>query len=164
MRRRNGIIFVVSLLVFAVLLTGVYALLAGTLNITGTTRGTGDFKIEFNSYSVSNENKATVTLDDTRTSMTISADLSFPGDTVTIDFVIKNVGSLAASVQNIAVNENSTDDFDIKVNGVTNIVGTNLGVGETTNGSVVITWNASGTNPEPESVSFDVTLAYIQAT
>ena len=164
MRKRNIRYWVVGLAIFTLLLTGVYALLAANLQIAGTATGAGDFKIEFISAVPSNAEKATATLNADRTSLNIEANLSYPGDSVTVDFVIKNTGSLSAVVENLIINENSTDDISIVINGIRNIEGTTLGVGETTEGSVVITWNQSSTTPTPETVNFSVTLDYIQAT
>lgn len=164
MRDKRNRLLVVGLLVFTVAVTGVYALLATTLNISGTAGGAGDFKIEFSDYSVTNETKANATLDSTKTSINIEANLSYPGDTVTVNFTIKNTGSLKATVSNLTINENSNDDLNIKINGLTDIKGTVLDVGESTSGSIVITWNEASTNPNPESVDFSVTLDYLQAT
>ncbi|MDD2434736.1 MAG: hypothetical protein PHO63_00585 [Bacilli bacterium] len=164
MRDRKVKYLVIGLIVFAIALTGVYALLAANLRITGTATGVGDFKIEFSSFSVSNPAKATATLDDNRVSMTIDANLSFPGDTVTIDFTIKNTGSLAATVDNLIINENNTEDFTIIIIGLNEIEGSTLNVGDVTVGSIVVTWNTTSTIPNPAPVNFDVTIDYIQAT
>lgn len=164
MRDKRNRLLVVGLLVFTVAVTGVYALLATNLNITGTARGAGDFKIEFSDYRVTDEAKAAATLDSAKTSINIEANLSYPGDSVTINFTIKNTGSLKATVSDLTINENSNQDLNIKINGLTNIKGTTLDVGETTSGSIVVTWNAASTNPNPESVNFSVTLDYLQAT
>lgn len=164
MKDRRMQYLIIGLLIFTVLLTGAYALLGGNLNITGTATGVGDFKIEFSSYNISNEEKANASLNTDRTSLTINADLSYPGDTVTIDFIIKNTGSLAAIVDNLIINDNSDEDFTISIVGLNDIEGTILGVNETTSGSVVVTWNSSSTTAEPESVNFSVTIDYLQAT
>lgn len=164
MRNKKNRLFLVALFVFAVAVTGVYALLATNLTVTGTAGGSGNFKIEFSDYNVTNEAKATATLDNTKTSMTINANLSYPGDTVTIHFTIKNTGALKATVNNLTVNENSNEDLTIKINGLSAIKGTVLDVGETTTGSIVVTWNEASTNPNPESVNFNVTIDYLQAT
>lgn len=164
MEKRRNRAYIIGLLVFVVVLTGVYALLIANLSIAGTATGTGDFKVEFTNYAATDPSKANVTLDSNNTSLTIDASLTYPGDTVTIDFTIKNTGSLKATVQDLIINENSTSDFTIKVNGINSIKGTNLDALETTDGSIVITWNASSTNPKPTDVSFDVTIDYVQAT
>ncbi|MDD2377818.1 MAG: hypothetical protein PHD10_04140 [Bacilli bacterium] len=164
MRDRKVKYLVIGLIIFAIALTGVYALLAANLRITGTATGVGDFKIEFSSFTVSNPEKATATLDDNNVSLSIDANLSFPGDSVTIDFTIKNTGSLAATVDNLLINENSTEDFTIVINGLNEIEGSTLAVAEATVGSIVVTWNAASNIPDPEPVSFDVTIDYIQAT
>ena len=48
------------------------------------------------------------------------------------------------------------------INGINDIIDTDLNVSETTTGSIVITWNSASTNPNPEVVSFDVSIDYIQ--
>lgn len=164
MRDKRAKFLVVSLLLFTVLLTGVYALLGGALNITGTATGVGNFKIEFSTFNVTNPDKATVTADVNNTSLDIAANLSFPGDSVTINFTIANTGGLKAVVDDLIVNNNGNEDFTINIVGLTDIVGNVLNVGETTNGSITITWNPTSTNPTPEDVNFDLTISYLQAT
>ena len=95
MERRNRSL-IIGALAALIFLTGVYALLVANINIGGTATAGTEFKIEFSDYNVSNEDKANVTLDGTRTSLHIEADLAYPGDTVTIDFTIKNTGLLSA--------------------------------------------------------------------
>ncbi len=164
MRDKKVRFFVIGLIIFTFILTGVYALLAANLNITGTATGTGDFKIEFSNFTISDATRATANLNQDNTSLTISTNLSYPGDTVTIDFTIQNTGSLAATVDNLIINENSSEDFTITINNLANIEGTTLAVGATTVGSIVVTWNASSVTGTPEEVNFDVTIDYIQAT
>lgn len=164
MRDKKVRYFVIGLIIFTFVLTGVYALLAANLNIYGTATGTGDFKIEFSNFTVSDATKATANLNQDNTSLTINTTLSYPGDSVTIDFTIQNTGSLAATVDNLIINENSTEDFTITINNLANIEGTTLAVGATTVGSIVVTWNASSVTESPEDVNFDVTIDYIQAT
>lgn len=139
MRKKIDNKFIIGLLIFTLFLTGAYALLAANLNIAGTAGGRGDFKIEFVTYNISDEDKATVTLNGTNTSLNVEANLSYPGDSVTIYFTIKNTGSLAATVSDLKINENSTDDINIRINGLANIKGQTLAAGESTNGSIVIT-------------------------
>lgn len=164
MRNKRVRFFVIGLIIFTFILTGVYALLAANLNITGTATGAGDFKIEFSDFSISDPTRAIATLSQDNTSLAISSDLSYPGDTVTINFTIKNTGSLAATVDHLVINENSTQDFTITINNLANIEGTTLAVGGTTAGSIVVTWNASSVTAKPQDVNFDVTIDYIQAT
>lgn len=161
MRNKNNRNYLLSLGVIALLLTGVYAILSANLDITGTATGTGDFKVEFSSANANNEEKATVDLNADRTTMTIDATLEYPGDSVVINFIIENTGNLAARVQDLVINENSTDDITINVDGITNIQDTVLGVGETTTGSITVTWNTSSTS-KPDVVSFSATIDYVQ--
>lgn len=164
MRSRERRVFIIGVLVFTLLLTGAYALLAANLNITGTAAGAGNFKIEFSSFTVSDEAKATALVNEGRTSLDINANLSFPGDTVTINFIIKNTGALAATVQDLIINNNQSSDFSVNITGLSGIEGTTLAVGETTAGSIIIKWNETSTIANPETVNFDVTIDYIQAT
>lgn len=164
MRDRRNRMFILGILAFVLVLSGAYALFATTLNIAGTAGGATEFKIEFSEHSVSSADKATVNLDSAKTTMDITADLSYPGDTVTINFTIKNTGRLNSIVNDIDINENSTTDFDIKVVGLSSIQGTTLAPNDTTTGSIVVTWNTSSTNQNPESVEFSVTVDYGQST
>lgn len=154
--------YIIGLLAFVLVLTGVYALLAANLSIAGTATGVADFKVEFLNFTISNEEKATATLNANNTSLNIEADLRFPGDQVIIDFTIKNTGSLSATVEDLVINNNDNEDITITINGINTIKGTNLNVAETTTGSIIITWNTMSTNPEPEIVNFDVSIDYIQ--
>lgn len=164
MRRRNTRYFVIGLIAFTLLLAGAYAILTTTLNITGTATGTGDFKLEFANVNVTDNDKATATPDSTNTTISIDTNLTYPGDTVTVNFTIRNTGSLAAMVDTLTINNPASSDFTVQINGLSSIEGTTLAVGGTTVGSIVITWNASSTTPTPESVSFDVSIDYSQAT
>ena len=112
MRNKNNINYLLTLGVIAILLTGVYAILSANLQITGTAVGAGDFKVEFKNVIVDDPNKATVNLDGDSTTLTIDATLDYPGDEVTINFTIENIGNLAARVQDLVINENSTDDIN----------------------------------------------------
>ncbi len=164
MRRRNGRHLAIGLLAFTLVLAGAYALLTTTLNITGTATGTGDFKLDFSNVTVTDDTKATATTSDDNTVITISTNLTFPSDTVTIDFTITNTGSLPARVDNLTIDNPASTDFTVQINGLSEIEGTVLAVNDTTTGSIVITWNTASTNPTPESVQFNVTIDYSQAT
>ncbi|MDD2505465.1 MAG: hypothetical protein PHF21_04280 [Bacilli bacterium] len=96
--------------------------------------------------------------------MNITVDLDYPGDSVVIDFTIKNAGRLNSVVENINIDTNNTDDFTVNILGLSDIKGTTLSPNQTTEGAVVVTWNSASTNQEPENVSFSVSIDYLQAT
>ncbi|MDD2208367.1 MAG: hypothetical protein PHG03_02765 [Bacilli bacterium] len=164
MRERKNRMYILGLLAFVLLLTGAYALFATTLNITGRAGGETEFKIEFSEHNVSNEEKAQVSLDSLNTTMDITADLSYPGDTVTIFFTIKNTGRLSATVDDLIINENSSTDFSISITGLDAIEGTTLAPDAETSGSIIVTWNVGSTNEAPDDVNFSVTVDYVQST
>ncbi len=164
MRKRNSKYFILALVTITLMLSGAYALLAATLNITGTATGIADFKIEFTDATVSDDSKANYTISADGTVLNIETNLSYPGDSATINFTISNTGSLSATVSNITINNNDTEDFNVVIQGIDDIEGTTLSVGDNTMGSVVVTWRITSTNPAPEDVNFSVTLDYIQAT
>ena len=143
MRERRNRMFILGLLAFILILSGAYALFA--TNIAGTAGGATEFKIEFVDYTSTNEEKSSVDVDATRTTMSITADLSYPGDTVTINFIIKNTGRLNATVNDLVINENSTEDFNVNIVGLSSILGTSLAPDATTEGSIVVTWNSAST-------------------
>lgn len=162
MRDRKTRNYLLGLGAIALLLTGVYAILSANLDITGTATGTGDFKVEFTSANANNEEKASVDLNADKTTINIDATLEYPGDSVTINFIIENTGNLAARVQDLIINENSTEDITINIDGITDIQDTVLGVGETTSGTITVTWNTSSTTSTPDVVSFSATIDYVQ--
>ena len=164
MRDRRNNWFIVGLLAFVLVLSGAYALFATTLNIAGRAGGEADFRIEFTDHNISNEDKASVTLDSTNTTMNITADLNYPGDTVTINFTIENTGKLNSIVNNMVITENSNDDLNVNIVGLSDIKGTTLAPNDTTTGSIVITWSSASTNQTPESVDFTVSVDYLQST
>jgi hypothetical protein len=164
MRKRSKSYFVIALVVIALGLSGAYALLATTLNITGTAQGLADFKISFTSATVTNPDKATANINADGTVLTITADLTYPGDAVTTNFTISNVGALAATVNNLTINNNSNADIIVEIQGLDNIEGTTLPAGGVTTGSVVVRWDPASTTATPEDVAFNITLDYLQAT
>jgi hypothetical protein len=164
MKKKGRGLFIIALLVIALGLTGAYALLANTLNIAGTAQGLADFKIAFTTASVSNPDKATADISADGLTLTVAANLSYPGDTVTTNFTITNVGKLAATVSNLTTTNNSNTDITVTINGIENIEGTTLSANGVTTGSIVVTWNASSTVTTPQDVNFNVTLDYLQAT
>jgi hypothetical protein len=146
------------------ILTGAYAVLTATLNITGTATGIGNFKLEFTNVSVSDVGKATTTNNTDNTTITIDTNLSYPGDSVTTNFTIKNTGGLAAKVDNITINNPDSIDFSVQIIGLANIQGTTLPVGGTTDSSIIITWKSTSTTPTPTETSFDISIDFSQAT
>jgi hypothetical protein len=157
-------ILILILSIFSLSLAGVYALISANLNIAGTATGTADFKIQFTNANVSNVDKASYTINTDGTILNITTNLTYPGDTVTINFTIGNTGNLAAVVNNLVINENSTTDFTIDIVGLDTIQGTTLDTNDITSGSVVVTWNSTSTTTTPEEVNFNVTIEYLQAT
>lgn len=164
MRKENTRYFVIGLIAFTLILTGAYALLTTTLNISGTATGLGDFKLEFVDINVTNDVKATATANTDNTMITIATNLDFPGDSVTTNFTIKNTGALAAIVDDIIINNPASTDFNVQIIGLDTIEGTTLPANGTVDGSIVITWNTASINPAPESVTFDISIDFSQAT
>jgi hypothetical protein len=164
MKKRNTRYFVIGLIAFTLILTGAYAILTATLNITGTATGISNFKLEFTNVSVSDTSKATTTNSTDNTTITINTNLNYPGDNVTTNFTIKNTGGLAAKVDNILINNPDSNDFSVQIIGLANIQGTTLPVGGTTDSSIIITWKSTSTTPTPTETSFDISINFSQAT
>jgi hypothetical protein len=164
MKRRNTRYFVVGLIAFTLILTGAYAILTATLNISGTATGVGNFKLEFTNVSVSDATKATTTNNADNTTITIDTNLNYPGDSVTTNFTIKNTGGLDARVDSITVNNPDSNDFTVQIIGLSTIEGTTLPVGGATDSSIIITWKSTSTTPTPEGTSFDISINFSQAT
>ncbi len=164
MRRKNTRYFVVGILAFLLLITGVYAILTTTLNITGSTKGSADFRIEFLNASAVNSDKISYDISTDGLTLTINSNLTYPGDSASVSFDIKNTGTLPAKVSDLKVTNNTNSDLIVEINGLNNLIGTVLGVGETTSGVINTTWNRDSTVQDPEEVSFSVEIFYSQAT
>jgi uncharacterized membrane protein len=164
MKRRDTTYLAIGLIIITLILTGAYALLTATLNITGTATGLGDFKLSFTNVNVTNESKATATTNTDNTTITITTNLTYPGDSVTTNFTIKNTGALPARVDNITINNPDSADFTVQIVGLSDIKGTVLPVNGTTDSSIIITWNVASTTPTPASTTFDISIDFSQAT
>jgi hypothetical protein len=164
MKRKNRRYFIIGLIAFILVLAGVYAIFTTALNISGTATGTANFKIEFTDATISDVSKANYDISTDGTTLTINTNLSYPGDSATINFTIKNTGTLAARVDKLTITNNNSADFTVQIVGLSNIEGTVLPVNGTTNGSIVATWNTSSTNQNPTDVTFGVTIDYSQST
>ena len=162
MRNKTTKFFVIGIVAFAITLTGAYALLNSVINIGGTAQAGADMKVEFESATSSNVNKATAQIGADKTSLTINANLDYPTDSATINFVIKNNGTLSATVEDLAITNNSNPDLNVQIVGLSDLKNTVLAVGEETNGSVVVTWNSASENENPEDVTFNVVIDYTQ--
>jgi hypothetical protein len=161
MRTKKIRMFAIAVVAFALTMTGAYALFSTTLNINGTANASADFEIDFTSAN-SSSSEATAVIGSDGSSLAINADLSFPGDSATINFVIKNTGTLSATVDNIAITNNSNSDLIVTVVGLDALKGTKLAVGEETTGSIVVTWNQASTVENPTAVTFNAQLDYSQ--
>lgn len=164
MRRKNTRYLIIGILAFLLLVTGVYAILTTTLNITGSTKGSAVFRIEFFNARSVNPDKISYDISADGLTLTINSNLTYPGDTASVSFDIKNTGTLPAKVADLKVINNTSTDLLVEINGFTDLIGTVLGVGETTSGTITTTWNKDSVIQNPDEVTFSVEIFYSQAT
>lgn len=160
----------IGLLIAAVLMMSVgYAALASQLQIGGISNIAGNFKVKFTSITEgiatgTATNKTPATISDT--SATFDVEFTSPGDSMTYEIVVKNVGNLVAELDSIVglPSESSTDPIKYTVTGVSE--GDVLRPNETVTVTVKAEYDSSiTTQPEDEDLSkqLSVTLNYVQS-
>ena len=99
-----------------------YALLSQTLNINGTSEVTADWRIEITDVQTKNAtgNAKNIT-EPTYDKLTANMSASFekPGDSITYDITVSNLGNIDAVLDSIKMNMEEQEYIDFKVEGIT---------------------------------------------
>ena len=91
----------------------------------------------------------------------MEANFYLPGDTITYEVTVSNLGSLDAILDSIKINMDSQDIIEFKVDGI--MSGDVLKQGESTKFDVIMKYNENITEqPDMESVIFNMNLNYLQ--
>jgi hypothetical protein len=163
--------FIVSLFIIILSLGVGYAVFAETINITGTATTTGSFNIEFFEAAAARLNKAGTLIEN---EAIISADkntltLDVPnletiGSWVEFDVTVKNVGTIAALLEEVIVTGDT--DPNIKVTMPPWSTGIELAAGATETFTIKVEWLTTGNDSVQytgnENLTFTVTLNYLQ--
>ena len=141
-----------------------YAVLAQQLNITGTTSIDSTWKVEITNIQESEvvgKALSKVTPSYTSTTASFNVGLIQPGDSITYDIEISNLGTLKAKVDSININLDENDAIKYTTSGVSN--GDKLGVGEKTTLTIKVEYDSSVTSqPAVTTKDITVTINYVQ--
>ena len=123
MRTRQKQKIIIGVLCAVVIgLTIGYALLSQTLNINGTSEVTADWRIEITDVQTKNTTgNAKNTTEPTYDKLTANMSASFekPGDSITYDITVSNLGNIDAVLDSIKMNMEEQEYIDFKVEGIT---------------------------------------------
>ena len=123
MRTRQKQKIIIGVLCAVVIgLTIGYALLSQTLNINGTSEVTADWRIEITDVQTKtitgNAKNTTEPIYDKLTA-NMSASFEKPGDSITYDITVSNLGNIDAVLDSIKMNMEEQEYIDFKVEGIT---------------------------------------------
>ena len=141
-----------------------YALLAQQLNINGRASIDSTWKVEITNITekdIVGDATSKEAPSYTATTANFSVGLIQPGDSITYDIEISNLGTLKAKVDSINVVMDDNDAITYTISGVTQ--GDKLGVGEKTTLTVKVEYNSEVTSqPTNTGKDLTVTINYVQ--
>ena len=160
-RHQRRIVLGMLLCTLFIMVVG-YSAFSSKLDIKGSSMVTSKWDIEITNLLVKQEvgakNKAH-SFDKLNANM--EADFYLPGDEITYEVTVSNLGSLDAVLDSIKINMDSQDVIQFKVDGI--MSGDVLKQGESTKFDVIMTYNENiTTQPDMESVNFEMNLNYLQ--
>ena len=163
MKDKKKIVIGVLCALVAVMAVG-YAALAQQLNITGTASIDSTWKVEITNISerdIIGDATSKEVPSYTATTANFSVGLIQPGDSITYDIEVSNLGTLAAKVDSIDVIMDENDAIIYTTEGIK--AGDKLGVDETNTLSVTVAYDPEVTT-QPENTAKDITVSinYVQ--
>lgn len=164
--KRNSI--TIALIVLLLALAVGYAAFTSNLVINGTVAGSGKWDVKFDSVTLVDENMetdtkhGTVTLSEDKQTATADIKLTYPGDGVMIQAVVKNTGSIDALLKSFEIT--GTDDADIEITKNASMVEnqTLLANGGTCIAQIAIKWKTDSTKTDLGTKQFKITYNYTQ--
>ena len=163
MRDKKKIVIGVLCALVGIMAVG-YAALATRLNITGTASIDSTWKVEITNITESNivgDATSKETPSYTATTANFSVGLIQPGDSITYDIEISNLGTLKAKVDSINVIMDENDAITYTTEGLAE--GDTLGVNEKDTLSVTVAYNSEVTSqPTNTAKDITVTINYVQ--
>ena len=157
--KKSKSLIIGTLLLFLSLFEVGYALSSSTLNINGTAKISGSLDVQFSD--VTTTSNATASLSSDNRILTISnVVLNNPGESATVNFKIRNMGSQDAILNSFTFTGN--DDADILITFPSFQEGEVLtGLTGERDNSIVITWNPTSYVAE-KTIEFSAILNYQQ--
>ena len=135
-----------------------YAIYTEDVNVNGTVQGNTNFNVYFNNAWINNSEKGNIEFNDEKIKFNVR--LSYPGDKCIIKAEVKNDSSICVRLKDFRINDIQSDIkfecMDLKSN--TQI----LKPGEKREYSILVYWDESSTNMNPETSNLDIELLYEQ--
>jgi len=166
MNRTKSKVLVIMCVALFIMVT-VYGLFSTSLNITTTGNVTGKWSIKFTNVSAGNPNgtqatnKATPKFTDN--TVTLSTDLKVPGDEMTYDLTISNLGNFGGIIDKIEANATGSPAIIFSITGVKE--GDKIPAGETKIMQVKLEYDSTiSSQPKETSKVLKVTIHVVQDT
>ena len=159
--KRNYIIM--GLCAILLVMTIGYSAFSSKLDIKGSSMVTSKWDIEITGLQVKNILGKAEDVSHSFDTLTanMEADFYSPGDEITYEVTVSNLGTLDAVLDNIKINMDSQDIIQFKVDGITS--GEELKQGTSTKFDLIMKYNENITSqPGETSISFSMDLNYLQ--
>ena len=147
--------FIIMWICMIIMTIGVsYAYFSSSLYIYGIATLDGTFDIKFSEASIVNQSELeTINISDSGIELSFNVKLALPGESDTIEYTIKNNGTIDAVLDELVVT--SETDTDVTFN-CSSIAG-DLPSGGTKNGTISVIWNTDSVSPQKD-VSFNAEI------
>ena len=159
--KRNYIIM--GLCAILLVMTIGYSAFSSKLDIKGSSMVTSKWDIEITDLQVKNTLGEAEDVSHSFDTLTanMEADFYSPGDEITYEVTVSNLGTLDAVLDNIKINMDSQDIIQFKVDGITS--GEELKQGTSTKFDLIMKYNENITSqPGETSIDFSMDLNYLQ--
>ncbi len=163
LNRTNRNYIIMGLCAILLVMTIGYSAFSSKLDIKGSSMVTSKWDIEITNLLVKQElGEATDKAHSyDKLSADMEADFYLPGDEITYEVTVSNLGTLDAVLDNIKINMDSQDIIQFKVDGITS--GEELKQGTSTKFDLIMKYNENITSqPGETSISFSMDLNYLQ--
>ena len=152
-----------GLLCLLLIMTVGYSAFSSQLDIKGSSMVTSKWDIEITDLQLKQEvgEAENVSYDFDALTANMEANFYTPGDEVTYEVTVSNLGTIDAVLDSIKINMASQDVIQFKVDGITS--GEELAHGTSTKFDVIMKYNENiTTQPEETSIEFSMDLNYLQ--
>ena len=161
--RKKRSIIMAGLLCLLLIMTVGYSAFSSKLDIKGSSMVTSKWDIEITDLQLKQEvgEAENVSYDFDALTANMEANFYTPGDEITYEVTVSNLGTIDAVLDSIKINMASQDVIQFKVDGITS--GEELAHGTSTKFDVIMKYNENITSqPGETSIDFSMNLNYLQ--
>ena len=161
--RKKRSIIMAGLLCLLLIMTVGYSAFSSKLDIKGSSMVTSKWDIEITDLQLKQELGEAENVSYNFDALTANMEANFykPGDEITYEVTVSNLGTIDAVLDSIKINMASQDVIEFKVDGITS--GEELDHGTSTKFDVIMKYNENiTTQPEETSIEFSMDLNYLQ--